>query len=320
MRILLDECVPKALRGMLTGHETRTAIQMRWGGKGNGELLRLMAAKAFQVLVTTDRHMPRQQNLRDLGVAVLILRGWTNDINDLAPLLPDALARLATIAPGDVVEVCPPTPATKPVIGVVGGIGSGKSTAAAALARRGGQVVAGDPAGHAALRQPGIRERIVKRWPDAVGVDGEIDRQVLGRTVFANPAQLRELEAIVFPWIQERLKEEIAAAKTNPRVNFVVLDAAVMLEAGWNGACDRLVFVDAPREVRAARVAGRGWTADDLDRRERSQLGLDEKRARADAVLVNAGGTDELQAAADELLAQWGLMPEPTRGDHGRRT
>jgi len=208
----------------------------------------------------------------------------------------------------------------KPVIGVVGGIGSGKSTAAAALARRGGRVVAGDPAGHAALRQPAIRERIAARWPDAVGADGEIDRRILGRTVFADPAQLRELEALVFPWIKQRLREDIVVAKADPDVKFVVLDAAVMLEAGWDGACDRLVFVDAPREVRAARVASRGWTADDLDRRERSQMSLDEKRGRADAVLENASGPNELQAGADVLLARWGLMPDPTRGDHGRGT
>lgn len=320
MRILLDECAPKALRKLLTGHETQTVIQMRWGGKRNGELLRLMAAKAFQVLVTTDRHFPRQQNLRELGVALLILRGRTNDINDLTPLVPEALLRLATIAPGDVVEVYPPMPATKLVIGIVGGIGSGKSTAAAALARRGGRVVAGDPAGHEALRQPVIRDRIAKRWPDAVGGDGEIDRRVLGRAVFANPVQLRELEALVFPWIKGQLRDDIAAAKADAEVKFVVLDAAVMLEAGWDGACDRLVFVDAPREVRAARVASRGWTADDLDRRERSQMSLDKKRGRADAVLENSGSPDELQAAADELLAQWGLMPKPTRGDHGRGT
>src|SRR3954468_20553790 len=126
-----------------------------------------------------------------------------------------------------------PQATDKPVIGLVGGIGAGKSTAAAALARRGGRVVAGDPAGHAALREGAIRRQIAGRWPQAVGPDGEIDRKTLGRVVFADPTQLKELEAIVFPWIQDRLREEIAAARADPAARFVVLDAAVMLEAGW---------------------------------------------------------------------------------------
>jgi dephospho-CoA kinase len=201
---------------------------------------------------------------------------------------------------------------SKPVIGLVGGIGSGKSAAAAVMARRGGRVVAGDPAGHEALRQPAIRDRIARRWPAAVGLDGEIDRKTLGRIVFADPSHLRELEGIVFPWIKEQLRVQIDRARNDRSVRFVILDAAVMLEAGWNGVVDRLVFVDAPRDVRAARVAGRGWTADDLDRRERSQLGLAEKRARADAVLDNSGGPEELQRNVDELLAHLGLGPEST--------
>src|SRR3954462_15623144 len=92
----------------------------------------------------------------------------------------------------------------KPVIGLVGGIGAGKSRVSAALARRGGRVVAGDPAGHAALRQPVVRQQIVDRWgPGVLGPDGEIDRGKLGAVVFADESERRVLEAIVQPWIGE---------------------------------------------------------------------------------------------------------------------
>src|SRR6516225_7004907 len=139
----------------------------------------------------------------------------------------------------------------RPVIGLVGGIGAGKSRVSAALARRGGRVVAGDPVGHEALRQPAIRERIVNRWgPAVLDAAGEIDRGKLGALVFADPGARRELEAIVQPWIGDRLRAEIAKAQADPAVSFVVLDAAVMLEAGWQGACDLLVYVHAPRAVR----------------------------------------------------------------------
>src|SRR5204863_99428 len=78
---------------------------------------------------------------------------------------------------------------------------------------------------------------------------------------FADPAELKALEAMVFPHIGRRAREEIERAQADPAVRFVVLDAAVMLEAGWAGACDRVVFVEAPREARVARLAARSrWT------------------------------------------------------------
>src|SRR5207248_1584443 len=163
-----------------------------------------------------------------------------------------------------------------PVIGLVGGIGAGKSRVSAALARRGGRVVAGDPLGHAALRQPAVKDRVVARWGrGVVGPDGEIDRRAPGAVVFADPAERRALEAIVQPWIGERLREQIAKAHADPAVSFVVLDAAVMLEAGWEGACDVLVCVHAPRAVRLARVAAqRGWSAGEAAAREQAQIAL----------------------------------------------
>jgi dephospho-CoA kinase len=197
----------------------------------------------------------------------------------------------------------------KPVIGLVGGIGSGKSHVSAALARRGGRVVAGDPLGHAALRQFAIRERIVDRWGNGVlASDGEIDRQSLGAVVFADENERRALEAIVQPWIGEQLRREIAAARADPAVAFIVLDAAVMLEAGWEPACDLLVYIHAPRAVRLARVAAqRGWSAVEAAAREQAQLSLTEKAARANVALDNSGSLADLEPQLDRLLARLGI-------------
>jgi dephospho-CoA kinase len=91
-------------------------------------------------------------------------------------------------------------------------------------------------------------------------------------------------------------------------VGFVVLDAAVLLEAGWGDLVDALVYVDAPRDVRLARVAARaGWTAAELDAREAAQWPAAEKKRRADAVLVNDGEPDELPVRVDRLCAALGL-------------
>jgi len=88
----------------------------------------------------------------------------------------------------------------------------------------------------------------------------------------------------------------------------VVLDAAVMLEAGWDGDLDALVFVDTPRPLRLQRVAQtRGWTEEEVLRREQAQMPLEEKASRAQYVVRNAGDREELRAQVDTLFRAWGL-------------
>jgi dephospho-CoA kinase len=136
--------------------------------------------------------------------------------------------------------------------------------------------------------------------------DGALDRREIGRIVFADPAERTTLEATVFPYIEGRTRQEISRAQTNPDVGFVVLDAAVLLEAGWGALVDRIAYLDAPRELRLARLAVRsGWTEGELDAREAAQWSVEEKKMRADAVLVNDAGPDALQEKVDQLLARW---------------
>jgi dephospho-CoA kinase len=203
------------------------------------------------------------------------------------------------------------------VVGIVGGIGAGKSLVADAFARRGAVVIAGDALGHEALRDPELLRRVVGRFGTTIlHDDGSISRRKLGQLVFADPAELRALEALVFPYIEARIREELDKARALPGVGPVpvALDAAVMLEAGWNNACDRLVYVDAPRDQRLARLARRGWTPADLDARERAQMPLAEKAARADAVIDNSGPPEAVDRQVEDLMAGWGFPgPAPTR-------
>jgi dephospho-CoA kinase len=195
------------------------------------------------------------------------------------------------------------------MIGLVGGIGSGKSVVAAALARRGGFVIAGDVLGHEALRQPAIRDRVVERWGRALlNEEGEVERGRLGALVFKAAAELRALERLVFPWIERRIGEEIARAEGNPRVPFVILDAAILLEAGWNRVCDKIVFVNTPRTERLKRLKEqRGWSEKEVQAREDVQMPLNEKQQQADAVIDNAGPPDDVARQVEALLKQWGL-------------
>lgn len=105
MRILLDECVPRRLRRELPGHDVRTVHEMGWGGKKNGDLLRAMAGQNFEALLTIDQNLRHQQNLRTVGFAVIVLVAPTNRLADLGPLMPSVRTALASVAPGDVIEI-----------------------------------------------------------------------------------------------------------------------------------------------------------------------------------------------------------------------
>jgi dephospho-CoA kinase len=201
--------------------------------------------------------------------------------------------------------------ARKPVVGLVGGIGAGKSSVAGALARNGGRVVAGDPLGHEALEQKDILDRIADAFArrDILTADGKVDRKKLGRVVFPSPVERSRLEHLVHPYIEERIREEIDKAQADPAARFVVLDAAVMLEAGWDDVCDKLIYVDAPRSVRLARVkAQRGWTETELTNREAVQMPAEKKKERADAVIDNGGPPDATSVQVDELVKRWKLV------------
>ncbi len=206
---------------------------------------------------------------------------------------------------------------SKPVIGLVGGIGSGKSQVAAAFARRGARIIAGDQLAHAALRDPEIRDRVREHWGgEVLDEHGEVNRRRLAAIVFADAAELKALEAITHPWIRRRIRAEMEEARNDPRVPLIVLDAAVMLEAGWNDVCDCLIYIDAPRAVRLQRVARqRGWTEKEVAAREQAQLPLTEKVRRADHVLDNSASLEHLDRQVDDLLHLWGRGPASPRSE-----
>ena len=199
----------------------------------------------------------------------------------------------------------------KPVIGLIGAIGAGKSTVAALMRSLGGFVVDADTIGHEVLDEPAVRDQLVGRWGSSIlREDGSVNRRAVGAIVFADPAERKVLEAAVFPRIHEREAEQFAIADSDPAARFIVLDAAVLVEAGRGEVCKKLVFVDAPREDRLERLAARsGWTADELARREAAQLPLAEKRRLADATLDNDGDAAELRDAVVVLLRRWRLLP-----------
>jgi len=191
-------------------------------------------------------------------------------------------------------------------IGILGGIASGKSTVAAELARLGARVLDADRATHLVLGEPEIQQALQQKWGESVlQADGTVDRRHLAQLVFGEGAEAeknrRELEALLHPRIRSLLLSEREAFASDGQTPAVVLDAPLLLEAGWDTMCDFLLFVDCPLEVRQHRAAQRGWSAEEFSRREAAQMPLDEKRRRATHVLLNSGSETKLRKAVAEL-------------------
>jgi len=201
--------------------------------------------------------------------------------------------------------------ATIPVIGVIGAIGAGKSTVSEILAEAGGYVIDADKIGHEVLKQPEVFAQLRDKFgPTIFHEDGTVNRRALGQLVFADPLQRKVLESIVFPRIGRQTQLKVAEAVSQKLGRFVVLDAAVMLEAGWADACNAILFVDAPREVRLARLKARsGWSEAELTARESAQLPLDVKKERSQAIIENEHSRETLTHHVHRLLANWGLAP-----------
>jgi dephospho-CoA kinase len=200
-----------------------------------------------------------------------------------------------------------PSPRTHPVIGVVGGIASGKSLVSRTLERLGAHHVDADRIGHQVLTDPIVAKLLVDRWGTGVlGPAGEIDRQRVAEHVFARlgESELRFLEQVTHPRIGAAVAAEIA---TQAAHRPVVLDAPLLLEAGWNQFCDSLLFVDSPRAARQERARQRGWSDAMFEQREARQWPLERKRAAATHVIPNTGSEAELVAQVETWCRQVGF-------------
>ncbi len=196
-------------------------------------------------------------------------------------------------------------------IGLVGGIASGKSLVAQQLAERGAMVLAADEVAHGVLADPEVRQALVARWGEGILTStGDIDRHQVANRVFGDNPQATEerqfLEGLVHPRTRQRL-EDMRERGRREGFRVFVIDAPLLLEAGWGEACDWILFVDTPRQRRLAFAIDRGWEPGELARRERVQLPIEAKRARADWVIDNAGDHASLARQVDEFCQR--LIP-----------
>ena len=200
---------------------------------------------------------------------------------------------------GELLTSNPPTKSIQPkvpVIGILGGIGSGKSSVVRNVNGLKLHIIDADKIGHKLLSDFAIQDRIRRTFGEQVFENPTtIDRSQLAAKVFGesdeHTAARSALNEIMHPAIRRQIHSEIDSVSMD--VDAVILDAALLLEGGWDTTCNWLIFVDTPKEIRLQRVRdNRGWSADELNRREASQLSVDSKRQRADFEIDNSGSIE----------------------------
>ena len=188
------------------------------------------------------------------------------------------------------------------LVGLTGGIGSGKSTVARMLAERGAVVLDADAFAREAVAAgtPGFRAVVERFGGEVVDPDGELDRPGLAAIVFADDDARRNLEAIVHPEVRRRLIRAIEAHADGDDI--LVIDSPLLVEAGQGGSVQLLVVVTAPEEAQLERLAAdRGMSEEEVRARMAAQIPPEEKAANADVVLDNEGDLLDLERQVDRL-------------------
>ena len=192
----------------------------------------------------------------------------------------------------------------KPIIGLAGGIGAGKSFVGSLFGEMGCAVIASDKLVAAAYTHPAVKRQLGEWFGEVVFDErGQVDRRAVADSVFRDSAVRERLEKLIHPVVGQARLALMQSAAADPAVVAYVWDSPLLFETKLNEACDAVVFVDAPLALRERRVSeSRRWPAGELSRREKLQMPLDNKRRGADHVVQNAGDAAETRAAVRGLL------------------
>jgi len=175
------------------------------------------------------------------------------------------------------------------VIGILGGMYSGKSTVAAELAKLGCAVIDADSISHQLLEEKDVLKKIVRVFgKEILDNKGKIDRSALANRVFGDPAKLETLTGILHPLVMARVEQLITQCGPQPAVRAIALDIPLLVEVGWEKRCDHVIFVDCAPSTRLERAKKTGvFEADQLKIRENLQISLDKKKRIADNIVNN---------------------------------
>ena len=189
------------------------------------------------------------------------------------------------------------------VIGLIGGIGSGKSSVSAMLHSLGVEIIDADKVGHEAYtpNSEGWKKVISVFGQDIVGPENEIDRKKLGSIVFSDPSEMEKLNKLMHPIIHNLVEEKIKLL-SNQGVKVVVLEAAILIEANWQDLTDEIWLAKSNQEVVIERVQLRNnFTREEIIKRIQSQMSNDEREKHSDIVIDNNGTIEQLEEKVKTL-------------------
>lgn len=189
------------------------------------------------------------------------------------------------------------------VIGLTGGIGTGKSTVSAMLADQGSVIINADLVGHEAyLPHQNVWDQVVAAFGrDILAGDDQVDRRKLGAIVFQDPAALKRLNAIVHPWIFQRIAQLLGELRAKG-ARVAVVEAALLVEAGWRSLVDEVWVTTAGEEQVVQRLQARnGLTPEQVRDRMRTQLSTEERKQYADVVIDTSGSLEDVRTLVRRL-------------------
>jgi dephospho-CoA kinase len=177
----------------------------------------------------------------------------------------------------------------KPVIGIIGGMCSGKSTVATEFAKLGCAVIDADEIAHEALKKQDVQKKVVRLFgKEILDAKGWVSRSALAYKVFGDPGKLEKLTGMLHPIVLSRVEELIGRYNEQGWVRAIVLDIPLLVEVGWKKRCDRIIFIDCKAPLRLERAKKTGlFEADQLKIRENLQISLDKKKRIADNIVDN---------------------------------
>lgn len=192
----------------------------------------------------------------------------------------------------------------KPIIGLLGGIGSGKSYIAGLFAEFGCMAIHSDNLVDDAYNGATVLDTLRQWWGGSVfNPDGRVNRKAISNRIFANADDRRRVQSLLHPLVAQYRDRMMKAGAEDAKIRAFVWDSPLILETGLESQCDALVFVDAPLEARLARVsARRGWNEGELSRREKLQRPLDNKRRISDYVIDNTADADYARGQVKDVL------------------
>ena len=194
----------------------------------------------------------------------------------------------------------------KPIIGIAGGIGSGKSFVARLFGEMECCVIHADEQVRRAYEHPQIQAQLRQWWGAGIfKTDGTVNRQAVAQLIFSETAQRVRLEQLLHPWIAEQRDLAMKNVAGDATVKAFIWDTPLLFEAGLDQECDAVVFVESPQPLRWERVRqSRGWTDLEIIRREKLQWGLDKKRNASHYVVVNTADAAACRSQVREILSR----------------